>query len=87
MTSHTNTHVHTERHTRAHVHLQTFTQTLTYAEARRLGSSPGTPVSSLPLSVKDSAPRNKAKINAIYTLSDLIAELSLRTTWHTTCCT
>ena len=29
-------------------------------------------------------PINKAKINAIYTLSNLIAELSLRTTWHVT---
>ena len=29
-------------------------------------------------------PINKAKINAIYTLSNLIAELSLCTTWHVT---
>ena len=29
----------------------------------------------------------KAMINAISTLSNLIAELYLRTTWHSTCCT
>ena len=30
--------------------------------------------------------KKQAKINAISTLSNLIAELSLRTKWHTTCC-
>ena len=29
-------------------------------------------------------PINKTKINAFYTLSNLIAELSLRITWHVT---
>ena len=34
----------------------------------------------------DSA-NNEAQINAISDMSDLVAELSLGTTWHTTCCT
>ena len=34
--------------------------------------------------VNGSASKIKAKINAISTLSNLIAELSLHTTWHTT---
>ena len=35
-----------------------------------------------------SALKIKAKIHAISTMSDFVAaELSLRTTWHTTCCT
>ena len=34
-----------------------------------------------------SASKNKTKINAISTLSNLKAVLSLRTTWQTTCCT
>ena len=33
-----------------------------------------------------SANKDKAQINVISTLSNLIAELSLRTTWHTACC-
>ena len=69
------------------------------SEARRQGFSPGTPVSSSPSSVSGSTnqqqPKKKkkkeeeeeekgAKINAISTLSNLIAEPSLRTMWHVT---
>ena len=37
--------------------------------------------------VYDSANMIKLKINAISTLSNITAELSVRTTWHVTCCT
>ena len=57
---------------------------MAFSEARRQGFSPGTPVSSPPSSVNGSANKNKAKINAIKTLTNLIAELSLRTMWHVT---
>ena len=55
-----------------------------FSEACHQGFSPGTPVSSLSLSVKWFSQSNKAQINAISTLSNLAAELSLRTKWHTT---
>ena len=54
------------------------------SEARGQEFSPGTPVSSPPSSVHCSASKTKLKINAIYILSNLIAELSLRITWHAT---
>ena len=57
---------------------------MAFSEARRQGFSPGTPVSSPPLSVSWFSQQNKAQINAISTLSNLIAELSLRTKWHVT---
>ena len=60
---------------------------MAFSEARREEFSPGTPVSSPPSSVNRSAKTNKAKINVISILSNLITKLSLRTTWHTTCCT
>ena len=57
---------------------------MAFSEARRQGFSPGTPVSSSPSSVNGSANKIKAQINAISTLSNIIAELSLRTKWHVT---
>ena len=55
--------------------------------ASRQGFSPGTPVSSPPSSVNGFSQLNKAKTNTISTLSNLTAELSLRTKWHTAGCT
>ena len=55
---------------------------MAFSEACCEGFCPGTPVSSPPSFVNGSANKNKDKINAISTLSNLIAELSLRTTWH-----
>ena len=52
---------------------------MAFSEARCQGFSPGTLVSSPPSSVHGSA-----KINVISALSNLIAELSLHTTWHIT---
>ena len=57
---------------------------MAFSEAHRQGFSPGTLVSSPPSSVNGSANKIKLKVKAIHTLSDLIAELSLRTTWHVT---
>ena len=54
------------------------------SEARRQGYSLGIPVSQPPSSADGSANEGKAQINAISTLSNLIAELSLRTMWHVT---
>ena len=54
------------------------------SDTRRQGFSPGTPVSSPPSSFNGSANEIKAQINTISTLSNSIAELSLRTTWHVT---
>ena len=54
---------------------------MAFSEACRQGFSPGTPVSSLLSSVNGSANKKKAQINAISTLSNVIAEPSLRTTW------
>ena len=51
------------------------------------GFSLGTPVSSLPSSANGFSQENIAKINAISTLSNLIAGVSLRIMWQTTCCT
>ena len=56
---------------------------MAFSEARQ-GFSLGTPVSSPPSLVSSSANKKKQTINAISTLSNLIAELSLRTTWHMT---
>ena len=53
-----------------------------FFEARRQGFSPGTPVSSSPSSVQWFSQKNKAKINDFNSV--LIAELSLRATWHAT---
>ena len=58
-----------------------------FSLARRQGFSPGTAVSSPPSSVNGFIQYNKAKINGISTLANLIAELSLRTKWHTAGCT
>ena len=58
-----------------------------FSEARHQRFSQATPVSSPSSSVNDFCQYNKAKINAILTLSNLIAELSLCTKWHTTSCT
>ena len=55
---------------------------MTFSETRRQEFPPRTPVSSPLSSVKCSANRIKLKINAISTLSNLIAQLSLLTTWH-----
>ena len=55
-----------------------------FSEAHRKGFSPNTPVSSPPSSFNGSANKVKAQINAISTLSNLVAELSLRTMWHVT---
>ena len=55
-----------------------------FSEARRQRFSLGTAVSSPPSSVQWFSQQNKAQINAISTLSNLIAELSLRTKWHVT---
>ena len=55
-----------------------------FSEAPRQGFSPGTQVSSPPSSVNGFSQENKAKINAILTLSNFITELSLCTTWHVT---
>ena len=52
-----------------------------FTEARHRGYSPGTTVS------LSTANRNKGNINATSTLSNSIAELSLRTKWQTGCCT
>ena len=60
---------------------------MAFSEARRQGFPPGTPVSFPPQSVNGFSHYNKAKISAISALSNLIAELSLRTARHTTCCT
>ena len=57
---------------------------MAFSEALRQGFSPGTPVSSPPLSVNVSANEIEAKINAISALSNLIGNLFLRTTWHVT---
>ena len=57
---------------------------MAFSEARRQGFSPGTPVSPLLRRFNGSANKNKAQINAISTLSNLIFELSLRTKWHVT---
>ena len=58
---------------------------MAFSEARRQGFSPGTPIFSPPSSVNGSANKIKLNlINAISTLSNLMAELSLRTTWHVT---
>ena len=56
------------------------------SKTRRRGFSPGTAVFSPPSSVNGFSPSAKSKINAISTLSNLIAELSLRAKWHTACC-
>ena len=47
----------------------------------------GTPVSSPPSFVNGFGQWNEIRINVISTQSNLIAELSLRTTWHSRCCT
>ena len=57
---------------------------MAFSEARCQGFSPGTPVTSPPSSVNGSANKIKAQINVISTLSNLIAELSLRLMWHVT---
>ena len=69
---------------------------MAFSEARRQGFSPGTPVSSPPSSANGSVNRIKLKY-FLKTLSDLIAEMSLRTTRqatqyvardnHSMCCT
>ena len=56
----------------------------TLSEARRQGFSPVTPLSSPPSLVNGSANKIKAKTIAISTLSNLTAELSLRTRWQVT---
>ena len=58
-----------------------------FSEAHRQGFSPGTLVFSPPSSVNGFNPKNKAQIYAISTLPNLVAELSLRTKWHTADCT
>ena len=60
---------------------------MAFPEACHLGFSLDTQVFSRLSLVNGSANKIKAKINAISTLSNLIAELLLRTMWHTTCCT
>ena len=57
-----------------------------FSEAHHQGFSPGTLVSSPSSSVNRFSQQNKTKINLISTLSNLTAELSLRTAWHMTCC-
>ena len=57
---------------------------MAFSEARRQEFSPSTPVSSPPSLVNCSANKIKAKINAISTSSNLIAELSPPTKWHVT---
>ena len=52
---------------------------MAFSEACHQGFSLGTPVSSPSSLVNGSANKRKLKINAISTLSNLIAELSLRT--------
>ena len=60
---------------------------MVFSEACHQGFSLGTPVSSIPSSLNGFSQKSKAKINAISTLSNMIAMLSLRTKWHTTGCT
>ena len=57
---------------------------MAFSEVCCQGFSPGTLVSFRLSSVNGSANKIKAKINVILTLPNLIAELSLRTTWHVT---
>ena len=52
---------------------------MAFSEAPHRGFSPGALLSASPASVNGSANKDKPKINAIPTLSNLIAELSLRT--------
>ena len=56
---------------------------MAFSEAHCQGFSLGTLVSSPPASVNGFSQYSEAEINAISTLSDLIAELYLRTMWHT----
>ena len=51
---------------------------MAFSKARRQGFSRGTPLSSPPSSVNGLSQLNKTKVNAISTLSNLKAELSLR---------
>ena len=60
---------------------------MAFFEARCQGFSPDAPVSCPPTSVSGFSQENDAKINAISTLLNSIAEPSLHTKWQTTHCT
>ena len=59
---------------------------MAFSEVCRKGFSLDTPVSSPPPLVNGFSQENKSKINAISTLSNLIAELFLCTEWYAACC-